>query len=360
MKIGIDASRAFMREKTGTEEYSYQLIKSLAGLSAEEAQFILYIRKGAAINIELPRNFSVREIGGNFLWTQIHLSLELLRRKVDVLFVPSHSVPIMHPQKTVVTVHGLEYKNCPQCYGRRDRLMLEINTRLAILLSKKIIAPSQSTKDDLVKFYKVKSEKIKVIHHGYDGPKDPVKRETDRYNIIFIGRLEKRKNIIGIIRAFNMFMERIGETEREISLTLAGKPGFGFEEIQDEMSKSPYRDHIKLPGYISGDEKQELYSKAGVFVFPSLCEGFGMPILEAMSYGVPAIASDIPPLREIAADAAIFADPHDTRQISDAMYEIFCDPDKTEELIRRGRRNLERFSWKKCAEETFGYISDWQ
>jgi len=131
MKIGIDASRAFLAEKTGTEEYSHELIRQFAQLENSGCEFVLYIKNGAKTDFELPHNFLVREIGGNFLWTQFHLSSEMMRNEIDVLFVPSHSIPFIHPFKTVATVHGLEFKAVPDSYSLKSRIILEINICLS-------------------------------------------------------------------------------------------------------------------------------------------------------------------------------------------------------------------------------------
>jgi len=168
MKIGIDASRAFLKERTGTEEYSYRLIKNLTKIYLPFCQFFLYVREDSEISIDLPDNFSVIRIKGEKLWTQMRLCWHLWRNPVDVLFVPSHTIPFIHPKKTIVVVHGLEFKACPECYSFKDRIVLEINTMISLQFSKKIIVPSENTKKDLIRFYKMKPKKIEVINHGVE------------------------------------------------------------------------------------------------------------------------------------------------------------------------------------------------
>ena len=211
MKIGIDASRAFVEEKTGTEEYSYELISHMASdfSFSKEDEIFLFVKWGTHIDFALPSNFFVKEIEGNFLWTQWHLSCELMKNPVDVLFVPAHTIPFWHPKKSVATIHGLEFKSCSDCYTRKDRWLLDLNTRLSIFFARKIIAPSESTKKEIVKFYKVSPEKISVIYHGASVRKIVEgKKDKDGFDILFIGRQERRKNIVRMIHAFDIFMNK--------------------------------------------------------------------------------------------------------------------------------------------------------
>jgi glycosyltransferase involved in cell wall biosynthesis len=230
MNIGIDASRAFTKEKTGTEEYSYQLIKNLTKMDLKNHQIFLYARKNPIINFNLPDNFKLRIISINRFWTQIGLASEMLKNKPDILFVPSYAVPQIHPSKTVVTIHGLEYKYFPECYSLKEKLFLELNTLFSIKWSSKIIVPSENTKKDLIKFYKVDSEKIKVVYHGANSIKyqvSNIKQDFKKnFNILFIGRLEKRKNIVSLIKAFELFRRRhvdVSPAESNCKLIIAGK-----------------------------------------------------------------------------------------------------------------------------------------
>ncbi|MFA6097134.1 MAG: glycosyltransferase family 1 protein [Candidatus Paceibacterota bacterium] len=353
MKVGIDASRAFMRERTGTEEYAYQLIKNLTKTNDLFCQFFLYLKKGEEVDFELPKNFHIRTISREKHWTQLGLSFELLKHPVDVLFVPSHSIPLIHPKRTVVTIHGTEYRNCPKCYPLRDRLQLELNTMLSIRWARRIITPSASTKKDVIKFYKAAPEKITVVHHGAESQKSiKLKVQSDVFNILFIGRLERRKNIVNLIKAFNIVKERTEQVKRPLKLILAGKPGFGFDEIRKEAGKSEWKNDMILTGYVSDKEKEDLYKKANMFVMPSLAEGFGLPILEAMQKNIPVLCSDISPFFEISMDSVLYFDPRDPQDIADKINIVMVNVHLQKDLIAKGGRNIENYSWEKCAAET--------
>jgi glycosyltransferase involved in cell wall biosynthesis len=353
MEIGIDASRAFGKEKTGTENYSHELLRALTGLPSDH-HFTLYVRKGTKIDFELPPNFSTREIGGDFLWTQLSLSGEMLRNLPDVLFVPAHTLPFMRPRRSVVTMHGLEFRHCPECYPFKERLLLEINTLLNTLFASRIIAVSGNTKRDLVEIYRYKPEKIAVVYHGVEDEGLAQKKEHEGFNFLYIGRLEKRKNIVRLVRAFEKFRQSLGDTTSKegITLTLAGKDGFGADEIRKAVEDSPYRKDISLSGYVPETEKASIYATADAFVFPSLYEGFGLPVMDAMSRGVPVICSDSSSLRELGEGAALLVDPKDEENIATAMRTIFTDETKRQELIRQGYARVKDRSWERCARET--------
>ena len=356
MNIGIDVSRAFTKEKTGIEEYSYQLIKNLTMMDLKNHQIFLYARKNPIINFNLPDNFKLKIIPLNKFWTQIGLASEMMKNKPDVLFIPSYTVPQIHPSKTVVTIHGLEYKYFPECYSLKERLFLELNTLLSIKWSSKIIVPSESTKNDLIKFYKVDADKIKVVYHGVSSIKYPVlsiKQNFKKiFSILFIGRLEKRKNLVNLIKAFELFKKNSQFTIHNSQLILAGKNGFGFEEIKTAIQKSQYKDDIIFKNYISEKEKDELYKKADLFVLPSFYEGFGLPVLEAMNYGVSVICSNASSLPEVVGDAALLVNPNNPQEIAEAMNKIFSDDSLRNKMIEKGFENVKKFSWEKCVRET--------
>ncbi len=356
MNISIDASRAFIKERTGIEEYSYQLIKNLTTMDLKNHQIFLYARKNSVIDFDLPSNFKLKIISLNKLWTQIGLASEMMKNKPDVLFVPSYAVSQIHPSKTIVTIHGLEYKYFPECYSIKERLFLEFNTLLSIKWSSKIIVPSESTRKDLVKFYGVDGDKIKVVYHGVSGIKYPVlsiKQDSKKsFNILFVGRLEKRKNVTNLIKAFELFKKCYMLQVARYTLTLVGKAGFGFEEIKKAIQGSLYKKDIILKDYVSESEKDELYRNADLFILPSFYEGFGLPVLEAMNYGVPVICSNTSSLPEVAGDAALLVDPNNTQEIAEAMNKVFGDGDLKNKMIEKGFKNVEKFSWEECARET--------
>jgi len=372
MKIGIDASRAFIKERTGIEEYSYQVIKSLVN-KLDEHEVILYMRSGqSAVSADcpLPENWKIKVIKWPYFWTQIGLSLEMLLHPVDTLFIPAHVVPIIHAKNTVVTIHGLEYEFCPGAYSFWERLYMRWSIKFSCRFAKKIIAVSENTKKDLMKLYAVPESKIKVVYEGYEDnfefrisnfESNPnfqnsnlkidskFKIQNSKF-LLFIGRLEERKNIIGIIEAFEILREKYKIPHK---LILAGKPGYGYEKIKFEIRNSKFE--IRELGYVNETQKWQLLKEADIFLFPSFYEGFGLPILEAQSAGVPVVASNNSSVLEIGGtgrDLSVqLVDPNNPQAIAEATYKLISDETLKNDIISKGYKNLERFSWEKCGEK---------
>lgn len=353
MKIGIDGSRAFLPERTGIEEYSYQVIKHLRD-SLHGNTVYLYIRFGQKVDFDLPEHWRVRELWLPRFWTQIRLSLELFFHPVDVLFIPAHTVPFLHPQKTIVTIHGLEYEFCPGAYSLLDRWYMRLSIRYSCFSADRIIAVSENTKKDLMTLYHVPERNIQVIHEGYEQyAQSPIPNSHSISNeniaqlrnegeyILFIGRLEERKNVTRIIEAFGILKEKYQIPHR---LILAGKPGYGYDHIT-------YPDRVVELGYVSEEEKWKLLRGANVFVFPSLYEGFGIPVLEAQSVGVPVVTANTSSLPEVGGDGAVYVDPLNVESIAEGIWKVLSNEIFRDDIIEKGSRNRERFSWAQCAKK---------
>ncbi|HAI73834.1 MAG TPA: hypothetical protein DCS28_02365 [Candidatus Moranbacteria bacterium] len=351
MLIGIDASRAFIKQRTGIEEYSYQIIKALKNKLADRS-VVLYARKNQIIDFVLPKNWQVKVINFSYLWTQVGLSLEMLFHPVDALFIPAHTVPFVHSNNTTVTIHGLEYEMIPEAYFFWERMYMRWSIKNSCRWAKKIIAVSENTKRDLMRLYKVPEEKIEVVHNGYDAGANfqfPISNfQKNSKFILFIGRLEKRKNILGIIKAFEILKEKYKIPHK---LILAGNFGYGEEEIKNKIEKSEYKKGIALAGFVTDEEKWRLLKNADVFLFPTFYEGFGLPILEAQSAGAPVITSNISSLPEVADGSAFLIDPNNYDEIAEAAYKIISDKNLRNDIIKKGFENVKRFSWEKCASE---------
>jgi glycosyltransferase involved in cell wall biosynthesis len=405
MTIGINAAAAIKQPRTGVEEYSYQLIKHLTMLpEARQHRFLLYLpsasrdtnlrmhsndandtnekifpspsfqKRGENLfDFSLPSNFEVKLLNWPlpFLWTQMRLAWEMLRRPPEILFIPVHILPFFAPKNSVVTIHGLEYEYFPQYYSLFRRLYLRWSTKQAVRRARKIIAISENTKQDLVKFYNVLAEKIKVVHHGISdfviptrfaeaearrakaGIQDsgsrvkPGMTSINKPYILYLGRIETKKNIQGILEAYKILKEEYGVPH---SLVLAGASGFGYKNIKDKIEK--LKTEIKELGYISEEQKQQLLSGADIFLFPSFYEGFGLPVLEAQAARVPIITSLNSCLPEVGGEGALYVNPANSRQIAEAVKKIIDDNNLRDRLIQSGQENIKRFSWEKCAQKT--------
>lgn len=358
MIIGIDASRAAKKYKTGTEYYSIEIIKEIAKLDTKN-QYILYTPSELPEELQnLPKNFKTIIMPWFKLWSQTRLSLHLIRNSPDVLFEPAHTLPIFHPKKTVVTLHDVGFKYYPKLYSAFDKVYHPWCMAFSAKHATKIIVPSINTKEDIVKFVGVNPKKIEVIYHGYN--RDiyfPTERKSSKYGkyIIYIGRLEEKKNIVGLVKAYGLLRQ---EKNVNHKLILIGRDGFGYDKILDEIQRlqPKIRKDVILKGYINQDEKIELLKWADIFVLPSFFEGFGLPVVEAMACGIPVVCSNVTSLPEIAGSAALFVDPYKTFDIAAGLSKVIHNFGLKQALISKGLKRASYFSWEKAARLTLDVI----
>ena len=362
MTIGINADAAFKKPRTGVEEYTYQLIKHLTMLEeSKRHRFVLYSSEQRIANNEqynLSGNFKLKELRWfGPTWTQIRLAGEMVINKPDVLFIPVHVLPLVHPQNSVVTIHGLEYEYYPNMYPWRHLKYLRWSTKYALKNARKIIAVSENTKKDLVEMYGAKPEKIKVIYHGVENKFSIFSSQfsISKPFILYIGRIETKKNVQGLIEAFNLLKEKYKVPHK---LILIGPEGYGYENSKFKIQNSKFRKDIIEKGYVSEEEKWQLLQEANMFVLPSFYEGFGMPILEAQANGCPVITSNISSMTEVAGKGAILIEPKNIEQIAQAIYKVISDEQLKNDLINRGYENVKRFSWCKCAQKTLQVLME--
>lgn len=342
--IYVDASRYNNTDKrTGVENYSFFLINEL--IKQVPGGITLIAPKkvpldAPQITIPFPR-----------LWTQIRLSWKLLaNKKIDNLFVPSHLMPIIHPKNTTITIHDVAFKRFPESYGHLSRWYLNWGAKFAVKHAKNIIVPSETTKKDLIKFYKAKPKKIHVIPLGIEKAKQKEEKPAQSPELkaqsyfLYIGRLETKKNTGLLVKSFKTFAEK----NPGIKLVLAGKPGRGYELFGKELNHP----NILQLGYVSDTEKWWLLKNCLAFVFPSIYEGFGIPLLEAMQAKAPIIASKIPTSYSIAKGNALFFKPTDSKALAEHMETLTKNKSARTKLVQNHERVLKEYSWGKCGRET--------
>lgn len=359
MRIAIDASRSTVERLTGTEHYSRQLIHYLIEINDTQQsphELLLYFRDKPQADL-FPESANVQQCVIPFprLWTHFRLASAIWQDRPDITFVPAHTLPYAFPGKSVVTVHDLGYKYFPEAHTNQQVHYLDWSTRHSAKRANIILADSQATADDLQHFYNTNPEKIHVIYPGVDAPYD--KRDWalyDRYSIpfhyfLFIGTLQPRKNIERIIQAFQVWKN--GNPESNMALVLAGKKGWLFDEAWLDGVED-----VHVTGYVEEEDKGALIRQSVALVFPSLYEGFGFPVIEAMHLGTPVIASNTSSLPELVQDAGILCDPLSVHEIAASM-DIITDND----LLRRklgvkGMLRARDFTWEKAAEQALNAI----
>jgi glycosyltransferase involved in cell wall biosynthesis len=373
MLIGIDASRALSVHRTGTENYSLQLIRHLVART-DHHHFRLYCRRPPPLGLFDLNNRSpeasleFRVLKFPRLWTHMRLSIEVTRHPPDVLFVPSHVLPVWHPRPSAVTVHDLGYRYFPEAHTRFDRWYLELSTRFNATAATALFADSMATKEDLVRFYGADPQRISVVYLGRDealGPERDLERlaaigtrlrlwleDPPKPYILYVGTLQPRKNLVRLVDAFALLRAR----HPDLLLVLAGRRGWLDEPILRRVEVLGLQDSVLFPGYVADQDLPVLLSCAEFFAFPSLYEGFGLPVLEAQACGTPVLASNTSSLPEVAGGSALLVDPLDVPAMAGAMERLLSDTQLRQSLREAGLRNIQRFSWARCAEETLAVL----
>lgn len=394
MIIGFDASRAFISERTGTENYSYNILVNLLQTDRRNA-YKIYLRLPSAIldkvademykgkskkeriaewvesvRKQLPptQNYRLIVIKNKWLWTQVGLARELWKYPPDVLFVPAHTLPVIRRKKikTVVTIHDLGYEYLPQYHQFPQKLWLNRSTEYAVKHADRLVAVSEATKEDLINKLKAEEKKISVIYEGF-GWDSPSKQTIQKPGItllshyglqndylLFIGTIQPRKNLVRLIQAFAEVVKSayVQEHLPTLQLVLMGKKGWLHEDIFAEPARSGVSDRVKFLGHVPDTEAISLLKGAKCFVYPSLFEGFGIPIIEAQSVNTVVVTSKKKPMTEVGGDACEYVDPESVEDIARGIERVLKDRMYADSLRKKGFFNVQRFSWKKASEET--------
>ncbi|MCG3210878.1 MAG: D-inositol-3-phosphate glycosyltransferase [Anaerolineae bacterium] len=359
--FGIDASRAARARRTGTETYALELIKAMARLAGSRSRLRLYTPHPPQ-HPDWPDSAGVetRVIPLPRLWTHLRLSAELLRRPPDALFVPAHVLPLVCPAPAAVTVHDLGYRHYPQAHRRADRWYLDWTTRRHTRVARHIIADSQATQTDLLNFYRADAWRISVVYLGRDESLAPVtnvaqiEQAKSRCQLagdylLYIGTLHPRKNLVRLIEAFAAARPQLPAELAGVKLVIAGQKGWLFDQIFARVAELGLAEHVIFPGFVANADKPALLSGALAYVFPSLFEGFGLPVLEAMACGTPVLTSNVSSLPEVAGDAALLVNPHDTAAIAAGLLKVMTDAGLRQQLRARGFEQIQKFSWDTAA-----------
>lgn len=354
MKIGIDIRSLLKPRRTGMGNTIYNVIAELAKIDAENTYYLYSRIKYFDKKRRLPRL-----PGKNFFHKVDKLKLppQFTTGRTDIFHTQSFDLPRPSFGKFVMTVNDIIPKLHPEFFTKDVSETFEENIDKA-RLADKIISISETTKNDLVKYYNFNPENISVAHSGVDSDfrvlslsgneKAELKsrfRLRDNF-ILYVGTIEPRKNISGLIKALGILKEKYDAPHQ---LVITGMRGWMYEDILKEMDNSPYREYIVITDYITKPELIALYNLAAVSAYPSFYEGFGLPLLESFACGTPCVTSDAPALKEVGADAALFADPHDPSDIADKIYSAISDEPMRKLLIGKGIERAKSFSWENTA-----------
>lgn len=363
MTIGIDASQANRIMKTGTERYAHTLLRSLAAIDRTTSY---------RVYSNTPLVEDLRNLGANFtecvlrwpprrLWTLLRLSLAMAVHPPTVLYMPAHVLPLVHPRRTATMVHDVGFLRHPELYAKKEVLYHTFALRLALRSATAILVPSVFSKEELIDFAPSAASRIHIVPHGFEreafrpAASSDVDRVRTNYAIaapyfLFVGRVQAKKNAPRILEAYARFVQE--RPSDPTLLVFAGQPGFGFIAMEQYIAEHRLTSRVIITGYVPQHDVVALLTGSRAFIFPSLYEGFGFPVLEAQSVGVPVLTSARASLPEVGGDAAYYVDPTSVEAIANGMRELNENESLRAELQARALKNLERFSWETAARRT--------
>jgi glycosyltransferase involved in cell wall biosynthesis len=371
MRIGIDyrPTQVLKQRYRGVGRYARSLVKALA-LVDETNQYLLYVNRTQSIdeplaykNIEFwpstfPWDFALRN---RLLEWQVCLPYDLGRGRLDLFHFPfSQDVPLRHPAKFVVTIHDLISLIFREHY--RQNLLRPVYDQAwtaAVKKAEMIITVSQNSKKDIVERLHIPEERIRVIYEAADPAFRPVEDEEEirrlkegmnlKNYVLYVGGMEPRKNLVLLLKAFKLLPKELAEGLR---LVIAGRPDQFFFQLKREVEALGLSDKVYFTGFIAGERLVLLYNGASALVLPSLYEGFGFPLLEAMACGTPVVCARSASVPEIAGDAALYFNPTDANELTQALSGVLGDQAMAKKLREKGFKQAAKFSWEKTARET--------
>jgi len=299
---------------------------------------------------------------GRIAWEQLRAPATVRQERIDVLHGMAFVAPLLSPCPTVVTVLDLSFLRFPEAFKAFNRAYLALMTRLSVRRAAKVIAISESTRQDVIELLGVPPERVARIYCGADPrfrplPADEVaafrqeKGLPERF-VLFLGTIEPRKNAVTLIEAFAALIATERRRTEDVQLVLAGGRGWLAEPAYARVEELGLQDRVRFTGYLPEEEKALWYNAATCFCYPSLYEGFGLPPLEAMACGVPVVTSNVSSLPEVVGEAALTVDPLDSRALCEALRRVLIDGDLWSELSVRGPARARRFSWREAARQT--------
>jgi len=356
MNIGIDI-RSTLKKKTGVGYYTLNIVNNLAKIDKQNNYF-LYSKIRVFSNKKLP----VLTLGRNFRHSinRFNINPQFLLRNLDVFFTPSFDLQKPKKSRLILTVLDVIHKSYPESgYLPGTIECLENNLKRILPSADVIIVPSLITKNDILRYYEVDKDKICLIYPGINGHLRneglSITQKEDflkKYNlslkpfILFVGTLGPRKNIEGLINAYKILKER---SNLEYKLVIAGMKGWSYDTIFSLVEKYGLNEDVIFTGYLEEDELKKFYKTADIFAYPSFYEGIGLPVLEALSFGLPVVTSKSSSMSEIAQDAAILVDPYKPEEIAQGILRLINDAKLRQDLKEKALKRAKELSWEAAA-----------
>jgi glycosyltransferase involved in cell wall biosynthesis len=357
-RIGVNALYLIPGGVGGTEIYLRELLAALDRIDSGNEYFVFTNLETGADLVPKQANFHwkpqavhARFRPARLVWEQTVLPLEASRYRLDVMFNPGFTAPILAACRLVTVFHDLQHKRHPEHFRWFDLPFWRMLLWASAHRSRRLIAVSEATREDLLHYYKLDPERITVVPHGVEPAFFTLDRMHIQPYLLCVSTLHPHKNLDRLIRAY-------ARRKRDYRLVLAGMRGFHTQSLEALISEAGAKDSIELTGWIPREDLYRLYAGARAFVYPSTFEGFGMPVLEAMAAAIPAACSDIPPLREVAGDAALYFDPLNEDGIANALDRVMVDEELRRTLATAGPERARQFTWERSAEATLRALTE--
>lgn len=361
MRVGIDA-HCLGQRKTGNETYTYNLVKELGLLEPDGVDYVVFLTSKASRNGGVPKSGQTRTKliypETPYLRIPVGFALQSRTEKLDV-FHAQYLLPHHLRCRTVLTVHDVLYERFPEFFTRADYYRNRIGVPWSCRRASHIITVSESSKNDLVSFYGLNPERITVTYHGADECYRPIDTErakeylrkygVEEDFILYVGAIQPRKNLPRLLRAFAQLKLKRSLPHK---LVIVGPKAWLSAEAFRSLADHSAKDDIIVTGYVPRPDLPYFYSAATVFVYVSIAEGFGLPVLEAMACGAPTITSLGSSLEEIAGGAAVLVDPLDDVAIASSIESVVLDPSRRAKLRAQGLARSAQFSYRKMALQT--------
>ncbi|HUW24328.1 MAG TPA: glycosyltransferase family 1 protein [Patescibacteria group bacterium] len=366
MLIGVDANEANQKNRVGVGQFAFNVIRQLEKIDKRNS-YLLYLKEPALPDLPKEREgWRYRVFGPSKLWTQVALPLKLFtqREKLSVFYSPSHYAPRLSPFPTVISIMDLWHHRHPEQFAKKDLYQLRKWESYSVKRASRIVTISEFSKSEIVKIYQYPPEKIMVAYPGYEKFKvqsfDKAQDKSSKFKVegikqkygiegdylLYLGTLQPKKNLKGLLEAFTLVAKR----NNEVNLVIAGRKGWLYGEIFQKVKDLGLADKVVFTGFVEEEEKPYLIEGAKAYILPSFYEGFGIPVAEAMALGVPVVAANMASLPEVGGEAAIYCNPRQTESIAAAIEKVLSlNKSQRDAIIARGRGQVKQFSWEKCA-----------
>lgn len=380
MHIGLDITSA-MTQTAGIGRYTRELIRALFALDSDHTYTLFYAsQKRLEPPFDtLPRGVRLRRLPFHDRWLariwhklQLPIPVELITGRIDLFHSPDFTLPPTLPRtRTLLTVHDLSFMRDPDSAVPALRRFLEKAVSRSVARAQRVLADSQATKDDLVSLFGTPSEKIEVLLSGVDTRFQPIQNPTAlaavraKYNlgndllVLSVGTIQPRKNYTRLIQAFAQVVAQWDSAQRgQLTLVIAGGKGWMFDAIFAEVTRLGLEGRVKFTGFVDDVDLPALYSASTLFVYPSLYEGFGLPVLEAMACGIPTIASNLSSIPEVVGSAGLLIDPLDINAIAAAIIVLLKDMSARDVYRQAGIQRAAHFTWEAAAKQLLSIYAE--